>query len=187
MDFNLRCAIASSVFTELPQRVLRKAATFRGVNLRIQLFSSSASSSETSKEVNSLVFDNWGCNSIEVMKVVSFMLRPICVTLFIKGLGSCEVPKIDSPASPCGGRSKKKGFLHLNRVKTLEMVLQPTQTNRYQQEPSCCCLSSVDTVTTQHLLWPMKTHTHFLIWNPLLYDNILMAERGLVFGASLYS
>ena len=125
MDFNPRCAIASSVFTELPQRVLRKAATFRGVNLRIQLFSSSVSSSETSKEVNSLVFDNWGCNSIEVMKVVSFMLRPICVTLFIKGLGSCEVPKIDSPAL-CGGRSKKKGFLHLNRVKTLE----PTGTNR---------------------------------------------------------
>ena len=58
MDFNPRCAIASSVFTELPQRVLRKADEFRGVDLRIQLFLSSFSSSETSKEVNSLVFDN---------------------------------------------------------------------------------------------------------------------------------
>ena len=76
MDFNPHCAIASSVSTELPQRVLRKAATFIGVDLTIQLFSSNVSSSETSKEVNSLVFYNWGCNSIEVMKVVSFMLRP---------------------------------------------------------------------------------------------------------------
>jgi len=38
MDLNPRCAIASLVFTELPQRVLRKADKFRGVDLRIQLF-----------------------------------------------------------------------------------------------------------------------------------------------------
>ena len=64
MDFNPRCAIASSVFTELRQRVLRKADEFRSVDLRIQLFLSSFSSSETSKEVNSLAFDDWGYNSI---------------------------------------------------------------------------------------------------------------------------
>ena len=58
MDFNPHCAIASSVSTELPQRVLKKAATFIGVDLRIQLFLSSDSSAEISKEVNSLVFDN---------------------------------------------------------------------------------------------------------------------------------
>ena len=57
MDFNPRCAIASSVFTELPQRVLRKADKFGGGDLRIQLFLSSFSSS-TSKEVNSLAFDD---------------------------------------------------------------------------------------------------------------------------------
>ena len=58
MDLNPRCAIASLVFTELPQRVLRKADKFRGVDLRIQLFLSSFSSSETSKKVNSQAFDD---------------------------------------------------------------------------------------------------------------------------------
>ena len=67
------------------------------------------------------------------MKVISFMLKTHrCFTLVIMGLGSYEVPKIDSPAL-CGGRSKNKGFLHLNRVKTLESGFT---TNSNQQVPT---------------------------------------------------